>query len=171
MAGTLFRRLLIAVFRNAVYSSGDGGEFSAERIYMVTTAIRAGIRFASNVGAGVVVSFVAGAERRRARFLAGVPELFSFPLMVLKTVDTPVKTCGAAAGVFNALHSVRITVIIHSGSSLDATLARFAVDLGVRVFEGVGLLGVGFAEVVRDFFGVSGSVGSACLFVASAVLR
>lgn len=133
--------------------------------------MRAGIRFASKAGTGAATSFAAGVDRRRGRFLEGVPEPLSFSLMMSRTVDTPVKTCGAAAGVFNALHSVLIAVIIHSGSSLDVVLIRLVVDLGVRVFEGVGLLGVAFAGVVRDFLGVSGSAGSAFLFVASTVLR
>lgn len=95
----------------------------------------------------------------------------SFSLIVLRIVDTPVKTCGAAAGVFSDLHSVRITVIIQSGPSFDSPFARFVVDPGVRVLDGVGLLGAAFLEALRDFFSVSGAGGSAGLFVPRAVFR
>jgi hypothetical protein len=169
IAGTLFKRDLMAVFRNVRYSSAEGGDVSAESVYIVTTAMRAGIRFSSNMGV-IAASVTTSAERRRGRLREEVPAL-AFSLMALRIEDTPVKTCGAAVGVFKALHSVLMTVIIHSGSSVGAPLGRFAVDFSVRVFEGVGLLGVGFAEVVRDFFGVTGAGGSSCFVVARAVLR
>jgi hypothetical protein len=172
--GTVFWRVLTAVWRRVLYSSVEGGDVRADRVYIATTAMRAGICFSSNEDVVVVASVVASADNRCTRFRDGVPAPLTLSPIALRIEDTPAKTCGDAAGVFNALHSVRITVINHSGSSLDAPLGRFAVDFNVRVFDGVGLLGVAFAEATRDFFGVmgaGGAAGSACLVVARAVLR
>jgi hypothetical protein len=162
------------VDRRVMYSLAVGGLVRADRVYIATTAIRAGIWFCSKNEAGSAVSAVVSDDVRRARFRDGVPVLCDLSLIAFRMEDTPVKTCGDAAGVSKALHRFRITVINHSGSSPGAALGRFPVEFGVRVFDGAVLLGVAFFATARDFFDVmaaGGGADSGCVVVARAVLR